>query len=214
MMADQPVILKDDDDTYSTDDEAEVDTAATFRDIHASKADRDASPRSTRPTQDPTSELSMPADPPSFERWYDFEDDRYVYEELPPSPGLGEQGSLISTFTQQDYTHSLHHSSRPSQDQINQHDDRITPSISEAAPHSLPEPLDNGGQSYDNVSELEEDRRLGLEEQEKSPLAGGPRSPPPCRSNELPYPQADPEHDQGGTSLRQIGGARIWLSAL
>lgn len=188
------------------DDEVEV--AATSNDVHAGRADRGASLRSTHPTQDPTSELSKASDLFSFEKWYDLEDHCYVYKELPPSPGLGEQGRLMSTLAR-DHTHSLHHSSGPSQDQMNQHDDdKITRSTSEAASHSLPDPLDEDGEGWsdDIVPELEKDQRLALEDQEKSSSASAPSSPrPPRRSTEPSYPQINLEHNQGGTRYGRLG---------
>ena len=52
------------------------------------------------------------------------------------------------------------------------------------APHSLPKPLDEdgGGESEENVSELEMDMLLAFEEQEKSSSATAPSSARPHSS--------------------------------
>ena len=78
----------------------------------------------------------------------------------------------------------------------------------EPAPHSLPKPLDEdgGGDSVENVSDLERDMLLAFEEQEKSSSATALSSPqPPCRYTEQSSPQIDQEDDQGDTSHNRLG---------
>jgi hypothetical protein len=143
-------------------------------------------------------ELSKPIDPSGHEAWYDVEDDRFVDKDLRLFPPL-EQEDLASTEAQ-GQPHSRYHSSRPSHDQINQHDDRAS---EEPGPHTLPQPLDEvgGGESEENVSELERDMLQAFEEHLKSSSATAPSSPRPHRhSTEPPHPQIDQEHDQSGTN--------------
>lgn len=97
------MVLEDDElDSTEAEDEAE----AASGDVDVSSVKRDA------------------IEPSGPERWYDVEAGCYIDDEVPPSPGLGEQDGL--TFTPaQDRAHSLYNSSCLSQDQIND-DDRIT----------------------------------------------------------------------------------------
>jgi len=196
------VIIEDDEpESMDVEDEA---TAAS-NDVDTIRAEQDASPSSTILNQDPTSELSKPIIPSGPERWYDVEAGCYVDEE--PLLGLepeDQEGSAASTPAH-DQGHSLHHSPGSPHHQINQHDnDRNSQSTSEElAPYSLPKPLDEdgGGESGENVSNLERDMLLAFEEQEKSSSATVLSSlQPPCRYTEQSSPQIDQEDDQGNTS--------------
>jgi hypothetical protein len=147
-------------------------------------------------------ELSKPIDPSGHEAWYDVEDDRFVGEDLRPFPPL-EQEDLASTEAQ-GQPHSRCHSSGPSHDGINQHDDRTS---EEPGPHTLPQPLDEvgGGESEENVSEFERDMLLAFEEHVKSSSATAPSSPLPHRhSTEPPHPQIDQEHDQSEANYARL----------
>ena len=81
------------------------------------------------------------------------------------------------------HSHSHYHSPRLSHDWIGQYDgDRNTQrTLEELRPYTLPKPLDEdgGGESGENVSELEMDILLAFEEQEKSSLATTPSSTRP-----------------------------------
>jgi hypothetical protein len=216
MCTDRPVVI-DDDEPDSTDDEDEdedEDEAEVTRgSADPSSAEQDANPYSALLTQDTDPKLCKPIIPSSPERWYDVEAGCYVDEE--PLLGLkpkGQEGSAASTPAH-DRGHSLHHSPRPPHHQIGQHDnDKNTQSTSEEpAPHSLPKPLDEdgGGDSGENVSDLERDMLLTFEEQEKSSSATALSSPqPPCRYTKQSSPQIDQEDDQGDTShsrLNELG---------
>ena len=157
-------------------------------------------------------EPSKPIDPSDHEAWYDVEAGCYVDEGLP----LGlepEQEGLAASTPVHDHGHSRYHSPGPSHDRIGQYDgDGNTQRTSEEPrPHTLPKPLDEdgGGESWENISELEMDMLLAFEEQEKSSSATAPSSARPHRhSTEQSYPRIDQEHGQGGTShsrLEELG---------
>jgi hypothetical protein len=183
-------VVIDDDEPDSTDDEGEdgdEDKAEATRDgVVPSSAEQDANPYSTLLTQDTDPELCKPIIPSSPERWYNVEAGCYVDEE--PLLGIelkGQEGSAAST-TAHDCGYSLYH-------QIGQHDnDKNTQSTSEElAPYSLPKPLDedSGGDSGENISDLERDMLLAFEEQEKSLSATALSSPqPPCCYTEQSSP--------------------------
>jgi hypothetical protein len=109
--------------------------------------------------------------------------------------------------------HSRYHSPRPSHDRIGQYNDNgnTQRTLEEPRPYTLPKPLDedSGGESGENVSELEMDMLLAFEEQEKSSSATAPSSPRPHRhSTEQSHPRIDREHDQGGTNYGRLEGLR------
>jgi hypothetical protein len=162
---------------------------------------------SVDPGADSAFELSKLIDPSGHEAWYDIEDDCVVDEDLRPFPPPLEQEGLASTLTQSQ-PHSRYHSSGPSHDWINQHDDRHTQRTSEElGHHTLPQPLDEvgGEESEKNVSELERDMLLAFEEQVKSPSATAPSSPRPHRHSTEPlHPQIDQEHDQSRTNYGRL----------
>jgi hypothetical protein len=206
MRTDRPVVIDDDE---NEDEEAE----ATRGSVDPSSAEQDANPYSALLTQDTDPELCKPIIPSSPERWYDVDAGCYVDEE--PLLGLepkGQEGSAASTPAH-DHGHSLYYSPRPPHHQIGLHDnDKNTQStLEEPAPHSLPKPLDEdgGGDSGENVSDLERDMLLAFEEQEKSSSATALSSPqPPCRYTEQLSLQIDQEHKQGKTShsrLEELG---------
>jgi hypothetical protein len=156
-------------------------------------------------------ELSKPINPSDYEAWYDVEASCYVDEELPLGLEPKQEGLAASTPVH-DHGHSRYHSPRPSHNRIGQHDDGNTQCTSEEpGPHTLPKPLDEdgGGESRENVSELEMDMLLAFKEQEKSSSATAPSSPQPprCYTEQL-HPQIDQEHEQGETShsrLKELG---------
>jgi hypothetical protein len=64
---------------------------------------------------------------------------------------------------------------------------------------------DGGGDSGENVCDLERDMLLAFEEQEKSSSATALSSPqPPCRYTEQSSPQIDQEDDQSDTSHSRL----------
>jgi hypothetical protein len=129
--------------------------------------------KSNTPTHnsEATTEPSKPTHPSSYELWWDIEDGGYVDDDLHPISPL-EQEDLASTPTPaQCQPHSLHHSPRLSQDQINQDNEEIIQRTSEEPdPNSLSTPLDQNsraGSEEKTISELEKDLLLAFEEQEK-----------------------------------------------
>ena len=207
MRTDRPVVI-DDDEPDSTDDEDVDEAEAPRGGVDPSNAERDANPYSALLNQDTDPKLSKPIVSSSPERWYDVEAGCYVDEE--PILGLepeGQEGSAASTLVH-DHSHSLHHSPRPPHHQIGQHDsDKNTQSTSEEpAPHSLPKPLDedSGGDSGENVSDLERDMLLAFEEQDKPSSATALSSlQPPYRYTKQLSPQID-QDDQGDTSHNRL----------
>jgi hypothetical protein len=154
--------------------------------------DEPDTPASVDASADSTSKLSKPIDPSDHEAWYDVKAGCYVEEELPLGLEPEKEGLAASTPVH-DHGHSRYHSPRPLHDWISQYnDDGNTQRTSEeSAPHSLPKPLDEdgGGESGENVSELERDMLLAFEEQEKSSSATAPSSACPLhRSVELSHP--------------------------
>jgi len=152
-------------------------------------------------------ELSKAINSSGHGAWYDVEDDRFVDNDLRPFSPL-ELEDLASTLAW-GQPHSCYHSSGPSHDRINQHDgDGNTQCTSEEpGPQTLPQPLDEdgGGESGENVSELEIDMLLAFEEQEKSSSATAPSSPRPHRHSTGPlHPQIDQEHDQSRTNYGRL----------
>ena len=199
MRTDRPVVIDDEPDSTDDEDEDEDEAEATRGGIDPSSAEQDANPYSALLTQDTDPELCKPIIPSSPERWYDVEAGCYVEEPLLGLEPKAQEGLAASTPTH-DHGHSLHHSPRPPHHQIGQHDnDKNTQSTSEEpAPHSLPKPLDEdgGGESGENVSDLERDMLLAFEEQEKSSSATTLSSPqPPCRYTKQSSPQIDREDD-------------------
>ncbi|KAL5328830.1 hypothetical protein ACEPPN_002338 [Leptodophora sp. 'Broadleaf-Isolate-01'] len=120
--------------------------------------------------------------------WYDVEETYYVNEPA-PGPRPHEQHDVPATLAQSQLQ-TVPRSSTPLQDQTSQQDiEDITQSTSmESAPHSLPNPSDNGNDGWadDRMAELEKELGLVLEEvQVESSSAGTPTSPSP-RSAEAP----------------------------
>jgi len=89
--ADKPAILEDDEPVILEDDES--DTPAALG-------------------------LSKPTNPSGYELWYNVEDQRFVDEDLCPFPPLEQEGLALTPTPTQDQSHSCHHSTRLSQDQI------------------------------------------------------------------------------------------------
>jgi hypothetical protein len=106
--------------------------------------------------------------------WWDVEDEYYVHNDLrtiPQHKGLASAPALAQP-------HCYHYPLRPSQDQINQHDND---GIGGASPHTLPQPLGKNGRggSAENASEPWKDLLLAFEEQKMSTSAAAPSSPRP-----------------------------------
>src|SRR6266536_2425361 len=158
------------------------------------KAEDAASELASRPTK--SIDTSGP--------WYDVEEECWIDE---PTPRLGscEPQGVPPTPTQ-DQPHTLHQSSRPSQDQINQQDiSDIAQSTSvESAPHSLPRPSDNGdaGWTEDSMAELEREVGLALVAQVMSSPASVPNSPRPPRSVEAPQDEGQSQDRSETTGSR------------
>jgi hypothetical protein len=147
-------------------------------------------------------ELSKPIDLSDHKAWYDIETSCYVDKELLLGLEPEQEGLAVSTPVH-DYSHSRYHSPRPSHDRTGQyHDNRNAQrTLKEPASYSLPKPLDkDGAGSEGNLSELERDMLLALEEQEKSSSATAPSSAQPPRGyTKQSHPWINQEHDQGRT---------------
>jgi hypothetical protein len=175
--ADSPVVLEDD----------ESDTPEPVPEATAVSVSVDAG--------------ANPASEPSKGPWWDVEDECYIDDDLRPIPPLEQEGLASTPVRAQPRFH--HHPPRSSQDRINQRDDGMGGAPDQPALHTLPQPLgeNGGGRGDENASELERDKQLASEEQEKSSSAPAADSPHPCRpSAEPPHPQTEQEHDRGGTS--------------
>ncbi|KAH8591194.1 hypothetical protein B0O99DRAFT_690798 [Bisporella sp. PMI_857] len=160
---DQPMILDDDSDEASTENEAENGAG----DIETRRTGRDTSPYSTPGS----SELASGP-------WYDIEEGRYIDE---PAPKLGscEQQSVPSAFAPDELQIPLQSTllQNEANKQNKQDIDGIAQSMSvEGASHSLPETSNNGddGWTDNSMAELEKELWLALEKQVDSSLANSP----------------------------------------
>jgi hypothetical protein len=153
-------------------------------------------------------ELSKPIDPPDHEAWCDVGTGYYVNKEL--LPGLEpEQEGLAASAPVPDHSYSHYHSPGPSShDRIGQYnDDGNTQRTSdEPRPYTPPKSLeeDSGGESGENVSELEIDMLLAFEEQEKSSSATAPTPRPHHHSTRQSHSRIDQEDDQDETDYERL----------
>ena len=175
------MILEDDERDIS---DPITDSEATYNSINAGPA--------------PAFELSQCADPSDRELWWDVEEGCFVYADLHPHPPLEYEG--LASTPAQDRPTSRRHSLGVTQDETNPHGDNRTmrSASEESAVQSLLMTLDenSGGESEENVPDLERDMQLVLEGQEEL-LATPPSIARPRRSAGLSQPPVDQYCDQG-----------------
>ncbi|KAG4427979.1 hypothetical protein IFR05_016539 [Cadophora sp. M221] len=179
---DRPVILEEDEGD-TPDRTADSETTSTSTSANTSPV--------------PAFELSQRADPSNREPWWDVEESCFVYEDMNPLPSLDHEG--LASPPAQDQPPSRRQSLGVSQDQTKPHGDNRTTRIAleESAAQSFVISLDQdgGGDSKENVSDLERDMQVAFEEQEEL-LATSPSSPL-CRSFESSHPTIDQDCDRG-----------------
>ncbi|KAH7363929.1 hypothetical protein BKA65DRAFT_124992 [Rhexocercosporidium sp. MPI-PUGE-AT-0058] len=144
----------------------------------------------------PAFKRSQRANPSNREPWWDVEEGCFVYEDLDPLPSLDYEG--LASTPAYGQPPSRRHSPRVSQDQTKPYgDNRTTRSASgESAALSLIITLDQdgGGESEENVSDLERDMQLAFEEQEE--LLATSLSSPGRRSFESSHPPINQDYDR------------------
>ena len=167
-------MILDDDESDEADARDEVETVSG--DVDAKRIQRDTSPHSILTTSELASGPAKSVDVSGL--WYDVEEGCYIDERAPTLESREQQGML--SVLRPDQPRTLPQSSTPLQHQISQQDiGDITQSTPvESAPHSLPEPSDNGddGWTEDSMAEFEKEVRRALVEHVEPSLASTPNS--------------------------------------
>ncbi|KAI9747945.1 MAG: Chitin synthase, class 2 [Chaenotheca gracillima] len=153
----------------------------------------------------PASELSRRADPSKREPWWDVEEGCFVKEDLHPFPPLDHKG--LASTPAQDQPPSRRQSLEVSQDHTKPHGDNTTTrsASEEPAIHSLiiTSDQEGGGESEENVSDLERGTQLAFEGQGKSLATSS--SSPGRRSFETSQPPIDQDCDRGWSEELRFG---------